>query len=152
MQHCRVYLQAELGKLRNLDDAQSFLTDMPGQFLREAGFADKREVLSAQFADQGRVDDFVQRLSDAELVELTRHCDEAWRTNGVSRKLSPQQRTEFVDAPIFFSGTENCTRWMIRRVLAFLSASRFWLQCSYCRGPISRLQVEEGRNAAGGKR
>lgn len=99
MDHYRVYLRAELGKLRNLGDAQSFLAHMPEALLDDIGLADTPGALTTQFADQECVDAFVLGLSDPKLVELTRHCD-TWRNNGVSKYLSPHQHTEFVNAPI----------------------------------------------------
>jgi hypothetical protein len=99
MDHYRVYLRAELGKLCNLGDAQTFLAHMPEAVLDRIRIADTPGALTAQFADQGLVDAFVQGLSDSDLVELTRHCD-TWRNNGVSRHLSPNQHIEFVTASI----------------------------------------------------
>ena len=98
MVHFRVYLRAELGKLRNQGAAQDFLASNPVADIGPIGIARSVQELTTQFADQACVDAFVGGLSDAALVELTSLCD-TWRNNGVSKHLAPDQHTELINVP-----------------------------------------------------
>jgi hypothetical protein len=80
MEHYRLYLRAELGKLRELGDAAAFLAR---SICRPTGSA---ASLADMLATQALVDSYVEGLSDHELVELVDCCDE-WRGNGVAAKL-----------------------------------------------------------------
>ena len=80
MEHYRLYLRAELGKLREQGDAAAFLAR---SICRPAGSV---VALAGVFATQALVDAYVHGPGDHELVELV-DCCEAWRANGVAAKL-----------------------------------------------------------------
>lgn len=100
MEHYKVYLRAELGKLGNLGDAEQFLERLPHNCLEENGFSLLPQELVEQFALQDQVNAFVAELSDTAMVALTGLCDNCWRRNGVSHKLSPRQESYEIEAPI----------------------------------------------------
>jgi len=93
MEHYRLYLRAELGKLRGPGDAAAFLAR---SICRPAGSV---AALAEMFATQARADDYVQGLSDHELVELV-DCCEAWRGNGVAAKLRGGRLRGVSEVPI----------------------------------------------------
>jgi hypothetical protein len=89
MDHYKTYLRGELRKLGNPDDAADFLSS--GQCGVEVVVPPASvEKLNAAFGSQKQVDDFVLRLSDEDLIEVTSCCDE-WRGNNISHDLSPWQ-------------------------------------------------------------
>lgn len=92
MEHYRLYLRAELGKLRDPRDAAAFLAR---SICRPAGSV---VSLADWFSTQALVDTYVQGLSDHELVELV-DCCEAWRGNGVAAKLRGGQLRGVFEVP-----------------------------------------------------
>ena len=98
MEQYRVYLKAELGKLRNVSDGQNFLSTAGCP--RES-FDVPRDVvvLSERFATQQLVDAFVDSLDYRALIDLTACCG-LWRRNGIARNLTRWQSTHFVDVPL----------------------------------------------------
>ena len=82
----RLYLRAELAKLRHEGDARELITKGDCELTR-LGVPGTSDELTAFFADQAAVDVFVYRLSDRELRELTACCGR-WRANGVASRLA----------------------------------------------------------------
>jgi len=99
MEHYRVYLRAELGKLCNEGDAEGFLRANSEEQVTRVGIAQAIEGLINQFASQDEVDTFVGNLSNHELVEVTGLCDQ-WRRNGISRLLRSAQHPVIMQVPI----------------------------------------------------
>jgi hypothetical protein len=98
MQQYRVYLRAELGKLRNVSDSQDFLGTPE---CRRESFDTPRDVvvLSERLATQELVDAFVGGLDDQALIDLTACCG-LWRGNGIAGNLSRWQSSHFIDVPV----------------------------------------------------
>jgi hypothetical protein len=94
----RVYLRAELGKLRNVGDGQKFLGTVG---CRTESFDVPRDVhvLSERFATQETVGAFVDGLEDQALIDLTACCG-LWRKNGIARNLARWQSPYFIDVPV----------------------------------------------------
>jgi len=99
MNHYRVYLKSELGKLRDRGVAEEFLGLLHRETLIECGIAIDGEQLTEQFGSQVDVNGFVEHLADTCLMELTKLYDDCWRTNGVFKKLSESEKWLEVDAP-----------------------------------------------------
>ena len=98
VEHYRVYLQAELAKLRNVGDAHAFLARSgcdPSRF----GLSPSTAWITRAFNSQDRVDTFVTGLTSEQLVALTRCCAK-WRENGIDDQLRRARRAEYIDAPI----------------------------------------------------
>jgi hypothetical protein len=87
MKQYRVYLTAELGKLRHVGAAADFINAVGPAALAELGLPPKPEDLSARLSDHDSVVAFVGSLSDDSLVSLVEACDARWRRNGVSATL-----------------------------------------------------------------
>ena len=64
MNQFRVYLKAELGKLRQRVDAERFLSAVPFDYLKQCGLETEVEALMAYLSSQEKVDQFVDGLSD----------------------------------------------------------------------------------------
>ena len=98
MEHYRVYLRAELAKLRNVGDADAFLAKSgcdPSRF----GLNPSTAWMTRAFDSQGRVDTYVTGLTSEQLVALTRCCAK-WRENGIDDQLRRARRAEYIDAPM----------------------------------------------------
>jgi hypothetical protein len=80
MEHFRLYLRAELGKLRDPGDAAAFFAASRCRPARSV------DAVVGMFAAQALVDAYVGALSDDALVELA-DCCETWRGNGVATRL-----------------------------------------------------------------
>lgn len=93
MEGHRTYLRAELGKLRDHDDAAAFLRDS-----QYSALGATPEELAERFATQDGVDSAVLAMSDGELVAVTDACDR-WRNNGIVGLLGRRQ-TSWTDAPV----------------------------------------------------
>lgn len=98
MDHYRVYLRAELGKLANVGDGRAFL-EMAGCRVDEFRLVADPVWLAQSFASQRQVDAYVDALADLELAKLTECCG-SWRNNGIARKLSRRQTPRYIDAPV----------------------------------------------------
>jgi hypothetical protein len=95
----RVYLRAELGKLRSHDGAAQFLAHDPMERLANHHLSDSAEALTAKFASQELVDQYVAALQDPLLIQLTDYCGQ-WRGNGIENMLFRDQTHEFLTVPI----------------------------------------------------
>lgn len=84
----RVYLRSEFGKLKNQGDASWFLKSVQSHVLETCGLKHDPAELVSTFSAQGKVDEFVETLSDQQAEALTNSCDKDWRKNGVFDKLS----------------------------------------------------------------
>lgn len=93
MEHVRLYLRAELGKLRNLGDARCFLARSR---CRPAPTA---EAVVQMFATRRAVDEYVDSLDDA-AVSVVAECCSMWRRNGVADLLRGRRLQELVEVPI----------------------------------------------------
>ncbi len=88
MMQFRVYLRAEIGKLRHRGDAESFIATAPSDLLAQCGLATDPDMLTGQLSTQEAVDAVVAGLTEDVLRRLAQHCSEKWRRNDVYRKLS----------------------------------------------------------------
>lgn len=94
----RVYLLAELGKLRELGDAEVLLGRIDGADLAALGLAINPDALAAQFRDQAMVAAYVDGLGGDDAVTLTGLCSRA-RRNDVAARLAEAERWEMVRTP-----------------------------------------------------
>lgn len=93
----RVYLHAELGKLRNRGDAANFIRAVPDNVLAKLSLCNEPDGLSNQFLNQDAVSLFVDQLVDEDVRVLVKFCDRNWRKNGVFTKLQEGKRWEIHD-------------------------------------------------------
>jgi len=100
MEHFRIYLKSELGKLANQDMAASFLSSAGSALFRECGLPTMAARLKDSFSSQEKVDSFVNSLSDKHLKNLTESCDRDCRKNGVFTILSRHRDWRLCDAPV----------------------------------------------------
>lgn len=98
MEQYRVYLRAELGKWREVEEVQNFVA-VTGCAPERFALPGSPNEIARRFKTQDLVDDFVFALDRAGLLELTACCG-AWRNNDISRKLGPRQSTQLIDAPV----------------------------------------------------
>jgi hypothetical protein len=78
----RVYLRAELGKLRYRADAAAFIFAVgPSGLLRDIGLNRDPESLARQLDSQTAVDGLVAQLSPDVLKLLAKCCGDEWRAN-----------------------------------------------------------------------
>ncbi len=116
MDHYRVYLRAELGKLGEAGDGRAFL-EKSGCRVADFGLMDDPLWLAQSFGSQRQVDAYVDRLSDLDLVKLTEYCG-SWRNNGIARRLSPRQTPRCIEVPIeniLLSQAEPCLGHVFRQ-------------------------------------
>jgi len=92
-----LYLRGELAKLRHDGDARDFLARGRCGLVRLA-LPGTLDGLTAFFASQARVDDFVSGLDRLKLEELTACCVR-WRENGVAPHLARARQVEYVRVP-----------------------------------------------------
>jgi hypothetical protein len=98
MEHYRVYLRAELGKLQNVDDSQEFLSTV-GCGFELFDLPRDVDVLSERFATQELAEAFVDGLNDQALIDLTSCCG-LWRKNGIAENLTRWQSPHLIEVPI----------------------------------------------------
>lgn len=121
MRQFKVYLKAELGKLKHRGDAQNFLSAVPPELLEKCGLGIEFEALVAQLSSQEKVNDLVDGLSDNVLREITRHIDENWRRNGVFKKLSTTDK--------WFESEVEVSRVLLQQAEPRLKD--MWRECNY---------------------
>src|SRR5260221_6268684 len=94
----RIYLRAELSKLRNRVDATDFISK--SRCVHESlGVPRTVDGLTGAFGDQVRVDAFVDRLDLAGKRSIAKCC-ENWRGNALARKLAAAGAAVLLSAPI----------------------------------------------------
>ena len=91
MDHYRIYLRSELGRLCSRGYAEQFVQHVPREWLAANALPADRKGITKAFATQTRVDGFVAGLADPLLVELVQFCGQ-WRGNDIATRLSPLQR------------------------------------------------------------
>ena len=64
------YLNGELGKLKNEDDAAGFITALGTDFLKELQLSIEPAELSRQFSTQEEVSYFVEELSKKNVIKI----------------------------------------------------------------------------------
>lgn len=94
----RVYLLAELGKLRARGDAEFLLERINDADLAALGLEQGPVALTAQFRDQVDVAAYVDGLDATQAVALTGLCSRA-RRNDVAVRLAEPGRWEIIRAP-----------------------------------------------------
>jgi hypothetical protein len=94
----RIYLRAELAKLKNRGDAKDFISKAT---CAHDSLALSRTVdgLTETFGDQARVDAFVDGLDLAGKRTFAKCC-ENWRGNSLARKLAAANSAALLSAPI----------------------------------------------------
>jgi hypothetical protein len=110
MEQFRVYLRAELGKLKDKGDARDFINALDPELLRDMGLPSGVAVLQARFACQDAVAEFVGRLTDHHLCEVTRCCDYNWRNNGVYKRLTCAAQWVITEVPAEFVDVQQAER------------------------------------------
>lgn len=94
----RIYLRAELAKLRNRGDAEDFISKASCA-PESLGLPRTLDGLTDTFDDQARVDAFVDRLDLAGKRTIAKCC-ENWRGNALARKLAAASSAALFSAPI----------------------------------------------------
>ena len=118
MEQFRVYLRAELAKLKNEGDARDFVKALGSELLREMGVPSRVAALQAKLACQDAVAELVDRLSDCHLCEVTKRCDYKWRNNGVYRRLTCAAQWVITEVPaesVDVQRAEPCLGEIFRR-------------------------------------
>jgi len=95
----RVYLRAELGKLRNRGDAEDCVQKI-GRSLIKFGLRDNAPDLAELLHSQEAVDSFVAELTDEHAQHLTEVCSKCWRNNDVFDKLQLSTSWQEDDIPV----------------------------------------------------
>jgi hypothetical protein len=94
----RIYLRAELGKLRNLGDARQFLAKRRCP-LDAFGLPETDMELIAKLEGQAAVDAFVDGL-DLAAKRAMAQCCENWRGNSIARKLLGASSVSLRSVPV----------------------------------------------------
>jgi hypothetical protein len=121
MRQFKVYLKAELGKLKHRGDARNFLSAGSPELLEKCGLGIELEALVTQLSSQEKVNNLVAGLSDIALRELTRHMDENCRRNGVFKKLSATDK--------WFESEVEVSRVLVQQAEPHLKD--LWRECNY---------------------
>jgi hypothetical protein len=100
MMQFQVYLRAELGKLRTLSEAEWFLRSVPAESIGRHNLPNDPAGLVKQLSTQPEVDSFVHGLSEENLRELAKTCDENWRKNGVYANLTSAETWTISEVPV----------------------------------------------------
>jgi hypothetical protein len=96
----RIYLRAELGKLRRRGDAERFVEKVPQDVLQDCGLPMNAHEISDSMTSQEQVDAFVAVLQDKTAWRLAEACSKRWRKNDAFDKLESSDIWREADVPI----------------------------------------------------